>query len=88
MVNLACGRACLTSIARSSSALRHVARLYAWWSQVNTKSHSNGGDAIQEQIERNVDIAAFQKSVQPVYDKYLKQIPNGESLVKQIREMK
>jgi len=32
-------------------------------------------------------IAAFQKAVQPVYDKYLKQIPNGESLVKQIRAM-
>ena len=42
----------------------------------------------KNKIERNVDIAAFQKSVQPVYDKYLKQIPNGESLVKQIREMK
>ena len=42
----------------------------------------------KNKIERSVDIAAFQKSVQPVYDKYLKQIPNGESLVKQIREMK
>jgi tripartite ATP-independent transporter DctP family solute receptor len=41
----------------------------------------------KNKIERNVDIAAFQKAVQPVYDKYLKQIPNGESLVKQIRAM-
>jgi len=42
----------------------------------------------KNKIERQVDIAAFQKAVQPVYDKYLKQIPNGESIVKQIREMK
>jgi TRAP-type C4-dicarboxylate transport system substrate-binding protein len=34
-----------------------------------------------------VDIAAFQKAVQPVYDKYTKQIPNGENLVKQIRAL-
>ena len=42
----------------------------------------------KNKIERQIDIAAFQKAVQPVYDKYLKQIPNGESIVKQIREMK
>ena len=42
----------------------------------------------KNKIERQIDIAAFQKAVQPVYDKYLKQIPNGESVVKQIREMK
>jgi tripartite ATP-independent transporter DctP family solute receptor len=42
----------------------------------------------KNKIERQIDIAGFQKAVQPVYDKYLKQIPNGESIVKQIREMK
>jgi tripartite ATP-independent transporter DctP family solute receptor len=60
-----------------------------WWSNVNNEAALQTAETqYKNKIERSVDIAAFQKAVQPVYDKYLKQIPNGESIVKQIREMK
>jgi TRAP-type C4-dicarboxylate transport system substrate-binding protein len=60
-----------------------------WWSNVNNEAALQTAETqYKNKIERNVDIAAFQKAVQPVYDKYLKQIPNGESIVKQIRETK
>jgi tripartite ATP-independent transporter DctP family solute receptor len=60
-----------------------------WWSHYyNDWAGKMAETQYKNKIERNVDIAAFQKAVQPVYDKYLKEIPNGETLVKQIREIK
>jgi TRAP-type transport system periplasmic protein len=58
-----------------------------WSNHYNDAALTLAETQYKNKIERNVDIAAFQKAVQPVYDKYLKQIPNGESLVKQIRAM-
>jgi len=59
-----------------------------WCNLYNDLSLEIAETQYKNKIERNVDIAAFQKAVQPVYEKYLKQIPNGEALVKQIRETK
>ena len=90
MVNLAWWKSLMISIVRSSSAPpRRRGTICGGGATSTTKSHfKRRRRNTRTRSNGNVDIAAFQKSVQPVYDKYLKQIPNGESIVKQIREMK